>query len=489
MSEHRTPRWPQALFWAGLAATITGLGVWQTLAFNTLWMWWRSGGWIYTLFAAVIVAASLILVTDDYRTPYPGWLVATSVMAGGAAVLASIGVGLFQGWRADAGLFLASVTITQDATLPEYDTRAPFTVAENQTASHMTLNGVLAETTYIPTTAHFATLVADKGVFQGYREIVWQQVSDSGQSVAGNCRFAAGGRRFNGPFWSNLQRAIIRRAGPELITQSDAYGVCVDGQAKIIVPLKTYRGLVYTYQVPDGVAVVDSDWNITIDRDVTPGEYPGPVYPMSLAVKQRESTTGLGSWWDHVQNRVGYQPTSDSKTETNLTEFLLERADRTGADFVTPLALVGQSQSINAVGVVAASENHAGVLNPYRVIVLDPPRQANSAVIDRLHADYGNLQEWAAGMAVYEIVPTGPATWQATMGMPKAIIYVARINADGTSCLFSARDGALVGCSTDKPGATVPPTGGGLSGLSDQDLARLLQQVSCEIAKRQGLPC
>jgi len=467
---------------------VAGILVWQTLILNSLWMFLRSGAWLYTLMIVGSTAGLIIVILNNRRDGKPNLYLAGSVLIIGCAA-AFIGVLTHQSYGAQHGMYQASVTVSDDR-LGDYAQRPPFTVAENQTQSHVDINGTLGETTYMPDTGHFGTLVANRGIFAGYGEVIWQTVTDSGQSIANNCNFSSSmSRRFNGPFWSNLQRAIIHKAGPEFINQSDAYAVCTStGDPELIVPLKTFRGVIYTYQVPDGIAVVDKDGNITIDRDVAAGEYPGPVYPMSLAVKQREATSALGSWWDHVQNRVGYQPTSDN-SETNVSEFNLARADGTGADFVTPLTLVGQSQSINAVGVVSSSSNKAGQLNPYRVLTLSPPRQANSAMDSRLRADYGNLQGWAAGMSVYEIVPTGPDMWRATIGQPKAIMYYAQIGADGTSCLYSVTDDAKIGCSgentTTQPGAPTTPGGVDLSSMTDEQLVQLIQQAAAQLQKNQ----
>lgn len=74
---------------------------------------------------------------------------------------------------------------------------------------------------------------------------------------------------------------------------------------------------------------------------------------------QRQATASLGTWSDHLQKKVGYAQTSDNN-ESNISEFNLARTDGSGSDFVTPLTLVGESQSINAVGVVSSSQNIAG---------------------------------------------------------------------------------------------------------------------------------
>ena len=465
---------------------VAALAVWQTLALNAIWLWLRSGGWFYAALTVIAVAAIWIAYRNIMRKAHRPRLGAVSGVVVLACVVSFAGMAARQSYQAQHGMYLASVTVEADAQLGDYDQRPPFTVAENQTQSHVDINGTLGETTYIPDQQHFGTLVANKGIFNGYGEIIWQAVTDSGQSTAANCQFStSAARRFDGPFWSNLQRAIIRRAGPELIDQSDAYGVCTAQGAEIIVPLKTYRGAIFTYQVPDGIAVVDKDWNTTIVRDVPAGQYPGPVYPMSLAVKQRDATAALGTWWDHVQDRVGYQPTSDN-SEANVSEFNLQRTDGSGDDFVTPLTLVGQSQSINAVGVVASNVNQAGQLNPYQVLTLSPPRQANSAMDSRLRADYGYLQGWAAGMSVYEIVPTGPDTWRATIGQPKAIMYYAEINADGTSCLYSVADQSKIGCSGEQSqGSPTTPGGIDLTGMTDEQLVQLIQQAATQLQQNQ----
>ena len=468
------PKWGIAAGIVFLVGLVAGL-LTQALVANALWMMLRVG-WFWILLSAMVVVVTVVAFKNR-RAGMAALLVV-------AMVAALITIGVNRSHQMNQNVIEASLTFQTDGVMPSYNSRPPFTVGENQAASHADTNGVIAETTYIPSDERFGTLVADSGLTTGYSEVIWQQVTGSGQSTADNCKFNdfKNGFKFDGWFGANLKRAILYKAGPESIDPSDAYGVCIDGRATVIVPLRTYRGVIFSYLVPDGVAVIDDNWNVTVDRDVTPGEYPGPVYPMSLAVQQRESTIGIGSWWDQVRQRVGYKTTGDNTDETNISEFNLARTDGDGADFVTPLALAGQAQSISAVGVVASDENHAGQLNPYTVVTLAPARQANSAVIDRLRSDYGNLQEWAAGMQVYEIIPTGPGTWQATLGMPKAVIYRAEINADGTSCLYSARTGAKIGCSGDA--GAPPPSTTDLSGLTDAELAQLLQQVAAEYQRR-----
>jgi len=463
---------------------LIGVGVWQTLALNSLWILLRSGFWIYAILIVVGVVTFIVAIRNRV---FGSGDVLVSGLVFVACVISIIGIGSHQGYQAQRGMYLASITIKNGA-LGEYQQRPPLTVAQNQTQSHVDINGTMGGTSYVPSEGKYGTLVATKGMFVGYGEVVWQTVNDSGQSTATNCQFsAAGARVFNGLFWSNLQRAIIHKAGPELINQNDAYGYCdTSGNPVLIVPLKTYRGIIYTYQVPDGVAVIDKDWNITIDRDVTTGKYPGPVYPESLAAHQREATAALGTWWDHVQGRVGYAQTNDNY-ESNISEFNLERGDGSGSDFVTPLTLAGESQSINAVGVVESSQNIAGQLNPYTVLTLTPPRQANSAMDDRLRADYGYLTAWAAGMWVYEIVPTGNDTWRATLGMPKAIMYYAEIAADGTSCLYSVGDGSKVGCSGDTNTNQTTNTSDtiDLTTMTDSQLLQLIQDAARQLQENQ----
>lgn len=105
---------------------------------------------------------------------------------------------------------------------------------------------------------------------------------------------------------------------------------------------------------------------------------------------------------------------------------------------------------------------------------------------DRLRADYGYLTAWAAGMAVYEIVPTGNDTWRATLGMPKAIMYCAEINADATSCLYSVADNSKVGCSgeTDNQ-STKTTTTTDLSSMTDEQLIQLIQQAANQLQQNQ----
>ncbi len=234
-----------------------------------------------------------------------------------------IPVGITTNYARHHAMTAAGMEATTDA-IPAYAPRAPFEVAANQTTSHVTTNGTLAETTYIPSTEHFGALVADRGLTAGYKEVVWQTLTDSGQSHADNCAFTATHPlRFGGWFGANLARAIIHQAGyGTVIDTSDAYGVCQDGKPLVLVPLKAYTGWLAPYQVPAGVAVYDgTTGTLTVHRDVQAGQFPGPVYPMSLAAAQRDATTAMGSWWDQVRSRVGTRrpttrtpPTTPSST-------------------------------------------------------------------------------------------------------------------------------------------------------------------------------
>ena len=532
--------WPKSKaswIWTGVLLLIAlGIGIIQVNVLNNLIIMLRTG-WIYfTLITVSIVLFSvrhaLISKTPTIKKvpTKPSVRVWSQVLlwVASSALVATAPLGFFHDFMVNRAL--ASSIVVVDVPMVEYDRRPPFAVAANQASAHVTTQGDLQPSSYVPTLNHFSALVAERGLVRGYYEVVWHEIGDAGQSVANNCSFTAERRMSFGGWWgSNLERAVINEAGfGTIIEQDDAYGLCLDGRALVVIPLQRMAGGVFPHRVFAGVAVYDgATGEIEILRDIAPGDLPGPVYPLSLAERQRNASTASGSWWEYVRGMVGYKaPGDDVYNNVNNSDFNIRRADGSGDDFVTPLNPVGESDSIVAVSVISSNQGSAGSLNPVVIHRLPEARQSNSAVVDRLRADYGNLQQWAAGMGVFEIVPTGHDAWLATMGMPRAVQFTALINADSSSCLYSANTGQLIHCSPgaeslqgpgaypgvdpglvgQEPGADGGVDGGGgplpgdgsailpaipgipegldLSTLTDAELAALLRSISEESARR-----
>jgi hypothetical protein len=110
--------------------------------------------------------------------------------------------------------------------------------------------------------------------------------------------------------------------------------------------------------------------NRTYQAEVAPGRFPGPVYPKSLAKRQRAETAwAAGRKWKSRAS-FGFKPAVDSVQSGNTSEYLLRGPDRR-LYRVTPLTpSASRSQAFIAYAVSPADTVTAGRLNPLDVYVL-----------------------------------------------------------------------------------------------------------------------
>lgn len=407
--------------------------------------------------------------------------------------------------------YLDAVEITSEEA-QTYEERAAYVVANAQAPSNLDIRGDIIRTKFVPGQDKYTSLVSRPGSwssFNGYAGVLSQEIELTGQATGGSCEFSTKATdRLGGYLWNSLEREIIQERFGTIIDDRDAYGACLeeDGEQRpvVIVPLKQLRGVLPAIEVPAGVAVYDGlTGELDILDEVEAGELPGAVFPLSVAENMREATAATGTWWEYMRGRNGYESTEGDPEDpngSNGSEFLMSRKDGTGHDYVTPLTLRGRSNfAIGAVSAVPAGEVTAGELPVMTVHELETHRRANSAVADRLKTDYSDLPDWASGMRIFEITPVSPGEWVASLGQEQNVAYRVRIAADGDSCLETA-DGEELRCgratATDGngPGVALAPGGdrgavsvpqdGNLSGLSDTELATLLEQASRELADR-----
>ena len=403
---------------------------------------------------------------------------------------------------------LSSVQVTDD-TAPTFKERAAFDVANAQAQGNLgDVVGEIVDVTYAPDKDTYGALVERPGFFTGYAAVETQTVRKTGQATADICKFdtSKATARLGGVFGSNLERQIAHVRSGLIVTASDAYGVCVEGNTPmVVVPLKNHRGWFPAIEVPAGVATYNGlTGEVRVYDDVKVGDLPGPVFPISLAQDLRESTAAMGSFWDYKKSRSGYTDTSRDEKDPNAdnrSEFSLATTDGVPA-YVSPLTSRRGSTSITAIGVVQGGSVTKGRFNQLVVHKLDPVRKANSAVADKLRTDYADLPGWSNGLRIFEIAPVSSTEWVASLGREQNVSYRVRIKADGTSCLENA-DGTKIRCggvsdiAGNGPGVAMAPNGttvagspvavpadGQLSKLSDADLAKLQQQLANEVARR-----
>ena len=480
---------------------------------NVFWLIWA-----LPLIVAIAVAVTLWPSYDysysstDYRSKpkkKTNWTGVTVAALTGLACLCFLVYAVFTHGYQVRKAVLANVSETTN-TAPQFKERAAFTVADKQAAGNLGegVIGEIVDTTYVADQDTFGSLVERPGFFTGYAAVETQTVALTGQATAQTCKFSTSDAdaRLGGIFGSSLERKIAHIHRGYTITDSDAYGVCVDQDGKktplVIVPLKDHRGWFPAIEVPAGVAVYNGlTGTVKVYDDVKAGQLPGPVFPLSLAQDLRESTAAMGSFWDFMKNRSGYSDTSRDENDPNgenRSEFALATASSKSPAYVSPLTARRGSTAISAIGVVQAGSVTKGKFNAYTVHKLDEPRKANSAVADRLKTDYSDLPDWASGLRIFEIAPVSQGEWVASMGREQNVAYRVRIKADGSSCLENA-DGTKIRCgrSTNTngngPGMSLAPADGTpvsvpvdgeLSKLSDADLAKLQTQLAGEISRR-----
>ena len=467
---------------AGIAATV-GLLVWEATLLNSLLLMFLGGGWI--LLILLVVAAAGLWVLDQRDN-----LLACTLMLVGAVatgLVLCVGAGYWQGQQ-----YLTHVDTKPAAESPVFAERAALVVARNQAQGRITTNGELAQSAYLPGPDRFTSLVQPRDWFAGYTEVVNQSVSLTGQSRLENCAFSrVAGKRLGGLFAADLGRQIVWQAGPGIdFYTSDAYGYCADGTPMVVQPLVAQSGFWPRIGVPAGVAVYNG---VTGDLRIVTGaavnDIPGPVVPESVARELRESTAAMGSMWEWLMGVAGFADTSADEADPNgenRAEFVLGAGDQTV--FVTPLTRRGGSSAIAAVGVAFPDAN--GGMPTYTVFEFDEGqvRQPNSAVADRIRADFSDLG-WAAGLQVFEITPISTDEWVASIGLKQNVTFRVRLAPDGTACLETAAVTKLR-CSGDptSPGTSAPaPSTSDLTTLTDAQLADLVDAVQAEVSRRLRL--
>lgn len=393
-------------------------------------------------------------------------------------------------------VYLAGVEVVETAA-PSYEDRIAYPTAKASLPKNMQgLRGDITDPTYVD--GQWTSVVTYKGSFKGTQAVLTWSSPLVGEGTYEVCKFGPGAeRKLGGYFGASLTREIRKQVPGVMVDDQDAYGYCVNGAPSLVVPLKDVVGWAHPHQVPGGVAVMDKDGVVTIHRSVESGQFPGPVYPSSLAKRQREATAGMGSMTDQWFNRAGYEkaneasgmPEADDPNGSNAGELALVGKDgRTYLD--TPLSSRGADTSITAEAVLDATSVEAGKFSPLVVHQFKKARTANKEVADDIRGDYRDL-EWASGLKIFEVTPVDSKTWVVSLGQTLDILYRVRVNADGTSCLEDA-DGTQLRCGAPKNNGTTPATTGGtvpgndseLVKLSDQELIDLLDRANAEVQRR-----
>jgi len=329
----------------------------------------------------------------------------------------------------------------------------------------------------------------------GYETLIVQKLALTGQATGERCDFSpAADKRMDGFFGHSLTRAIAGIDSGLIAKEEDAWGFCDDGAPKVVIPVTKLKNWFAPVDVPAGVVIYDGSTDqLEHKPNVKSGELPGPVVSISQSRRVNSSLAALnGNWMStHIHKSTGISDEVKDEDDTNIgshSNFSLSYGkDQYG--FFSPFTSRASSQTIDDVAVLDASQVTAGEPASVKLHHLKSPRQSNAATADRIKADYSNLNDWATGMAVMEIVPGGEGIWHASVGQKQNVNYRLQLNADGSSCLLSAQ-GKKLRCSADEliqsPDGT-PSAGSDLidpAGLSDEQLKQLHEAILAEVHQR-----
>lgn len=394
--------------------------------------------------------------------------------------------------------------VIDETTVSSYHDRTPWIVANNYASRDQGDNiGTRGDVNHVPVlnageSSRYTTIITGKHVLglMGYQSVLEFDLPKLGaipNNVTNSCELPSTmNKRWNTIwFWQDLSYDLSWMHPLLHSTQSDVYGYCDSSNNPVIVmPLWKNEGFWVTTRVPAGAAVYTIDgFKVLAPSELDDIE--GPTYPESLAVTERESLPALGSIGDWYSNRSGWDKTDkdaeDSNHENN-SELSLVNIDG-NLEYVTPLTPRGSSQSITAVIVRNARQSGDPDFMKYRVETsVDMPATSTIETSIRDASVSGDPEwttRWAAGMRVYEIVPSKDGHWVANIGLGQAVSYRADINPDRTVIV------TRVDRNTDNPNPTDPGESTQVnldkpfSEYTDEELQDFLFEVVKEMESRR----
>jgi hypothetical protein len=480
---------------AGIAAFVFGDHL-RTETFATIQ---STGYWGLLVLALVVIAALCAAAYFLEQTVLYGGAVGQLVIA-----LAVTVPGLVQSEYHNARVAYEPATTFTDKAPPTFAERPPWRLANNLLRRNAeNLRGNPADARYVidGDEGRYTMLVNGESTGRKTSGVVEWDGEGNRSSDFTTCRFDGGAvRALDGNLWNSLPRRINNTSGGSglLFDTGDAYGICVDGKARLYWPATKQSGFPATTRVFGALVIVDHDGSISFDRNVKAGEHPGPVYPISLAKAQQSGIKASGSFGDWWKNRAkvaydedgvaGFGENPDDNPNTGNTGQFALVTDDGRAVYVTPLIPNKTSKMISHLAIVEQDHARTGTVNDMKVHKLPERRKSNVEVSQLIKATYANLP-YSSGIQIMEVTPRDDH-WVGTIGQQLVATYRFEIDADGESCLFDYRSGRQVRCSEDaqaEPGSEEAPgllTDEQLTQLSAQELRDLRAQVDDEFDRR-----
>ncbi|ACL41898.1 hypothetical protein Achl_3947 (plasmid) [Pseudarthrobacter chlorophenolicus A6] len=450
--------------------------------------------WGFPLLLLVVLVILVVVFAAMER-------VAIAIVIGVLGIAGLIGYGNARSY-AQLTAYAATVHESNDP-MPTLKERAPFLVAERQASSNLSgINGQISATDYLADSNRYSTLVDRKGMGNpGYAAIINQSIALTGQASGKPCLFDEqnASQRMDGFFGNSLTRAIAAKDSLLIATKDDAWGYCDGDVPKIVVPVTKLNGWFSPVHVPAGVAIYDGKTgNVELRDEVKAGELPGPAIALSYVHRVNESmATRGGDWWSMIMGQSGLTDEvkdSNDPNKDNPSAFSLAYKDEPGSVYASPFTSRASSRSIEDIALLESGHVKAGESPSVTLYHLETPRQSNAATADKIKADYSDLNGWATGLQVMEVIPVSHDEWAASIGLNQNVSYRVLVKTDGSSCLTKDgetlrcidKDGKTVGTSTDpgKEPASTTAVPGEIGALSNEQLAQLQDAVTKEVLKR-----
>lgn len=310
-----------------------------------------------------------------------------------------------------------------------------------------------------------------------------------------NCKFEgkyAIDRAFGGERGNSLPNLLAEHFPALRYKKSDTWGYCAGDEPIVVIPTtRQIRFKNRTVDTAGGLIIVRGQYGqvgLTYDSKAKAGEYPGPVYPMSLVERQRKMTQWSAGRKNNDRRGFGFEPATQLG---NASEYLLRNEGTGRLEWVTPLTLRrSTSELFIAYAVTPADVVNSGHLNKLSLYVLDEddPRRVN---IDNLEADALDYLAKNAGTFIsnggrlVEFTPVDGDVWRAFGELNGRVVYLLQISAGDK---INPRLVSVGATSNDKQGAEENITkfcGQSLSILTPQQLVNCIQAMADELNHRQ----
>lgn len=223
---------------------------------------------------------------------------------------------------------------------------------------------------------------------------------------------------------------------------SDVWGYCDGEQPIVIVPMT--EQVYFKHRTVDTAAGIvkitgeNGKTSLKYEPTVKVGEYPGPVYPASLVVKQREESVWSAGRKNMNRYSFGFDPASSSSQAGNVSEYLLRDVASGRLQWVTPLTLRSSSSELFvAYAITNADEVNSGSLNELSIYAMaqKDPRVVNIDNLESQTRSYLSDVEpgfFSAGGKLVEFIPINGDTWRAFGELSGRVKYRIDISAQRT---------------------------------------------------------